>query len=86
MPQNNFILKAKTTSSFLRVKIHLGGAPIAKDPVFLQIIKFSSQTCLPPAVLIPVPGLAGTENSSCQHSYAQVFLILLFSLNQQLIY
>ena len=34
MPQNNFILKAKTTSFFLQVKIHLGGAPITKDPVF----------------------------------------------------
>ena len=37
VPQNNFILKEKTISFFLQVKIHLiqsGAAPIAKDPVF----------------------------------------------------
>ena len=34
MPQNNFILKGKTTSFFQHVKICLGGALTARDTVF----------------------------------------------------
>ena len=61
VPQNNFILKGKTISFFQHVKICLGGPLIAGDTSSLQISIFSSQTCLPPAVLIPIPGLTGSR-------------------------